>query len=354
MSSPNVRRRGERWTYYVYVTDAAGRRRQHSKGGFKTKREAEAARVRILHSLETGTYIKPDKLSVAHFLLEEWLPAKRPPVLAESTWESYSRNLALHVVPAIGAIPLQKLDAVRLNLLYRELLDSGRRSVPPPVHRHDPTIVKRAVALRRTGLTYEAVAARITEEFPDAPVQLSRHAIAAICRRASLPSSGAPPAGLSPRTVRYIHTILHAALRDALRWNRVVRNVADAATPPPVSAATAAPATTWTAAELKSFLDYVAENRNLPAWIFLATAACRRGEALGLHWRDVDLDAGLATLRWQVTSVRHQIVVKERTKTGRGHVIRLDSPTVAMLRSWKARQAEERLFLGGWCESRGC
>ena len=37
--------------------------------------------------------------------------------------------------------------------------------------------------------------------------------------------------GLSNRTVRYIHTIIHAALRDALRWNRVARNVANAATP---------------------------------------------------------------------------------------------------------------------------
>lgn len=155
MSSTNVRRRGERWTYYVYVTDAAGQRRQHSKGGFKTKREAEAARVRILHSLETGTYIKPDKLSVAHFLLEEWLPAKRPPVLAESTWESYSRNLALHVVPTIGNLPLQKLDAVRLNLLYRELLDSGRRSgaTPGPPARPDdrearPRIAQEGVDLR--------------------------------------------------------------------------------------------------------------------------------------------------------------------------------------------------------------
>ena len=32
--------------------------------------------------------------------------------------------------------------------------------------------------------------------------------------------------------MRYIHTIIHSALDDAVRWDRVVRNVADAATPP--------------------------------------------------------------------------------------------------------------------------
>jgi hypothetical protein len=32
--------------------------------------------------------------------------------------------------------------------------------------------------------------------------------------------------------VYYIHSILHRALRDAVRWGYVVRNVADAADPP--------------------------------------------------------------------------------------------------------------------------
>jgi hypothetical protein len=32
--------------------------------------------------------------------------------------------------------------------------------------------------------------------------------------------------------VQYVHTIVHAALKDAMRWNRVARNVADAANPP--------------------------------------------------------------------------------------------------------------------------
>jgi len=39
--------------------------------------------------------------------------------------------------------------------------------------------------------------------------------------------------GLKPRTVLYVPSIVYAALKDAMRWNRVARNVADAATPPP-------------------------------------------------------------------------------------------------------------------------
>ena len=42
-SRNNVRKRGSTWTYYLYVTDGAGERRQQSKGGFATRKEAEAA-----------------------------------------------------------------------------------------------------------------------------------------------------------------------------------------------------------------------------------------------------------------------------------------------------------------------
>ncbi len=52
--------------------------------------------------------------------------------------------------------------------------------------------------------------------------------------------------GHSPRTVWYIHTIIRAALRDAVRWNKVGRNIADSENPPPTSASQAKRTSTWT------------------------------------------------------------------------------------------------------------
>src|SRR5262245_41841315 len=103
-SKPNVKRRGSTYTYYVYVIGAEGKRRQHSKGGFKTQRAAEEARVTAVHALATGSYVKAERVTLAGFLLDEWLPTRRPPVLEESTWHSYERYLRLHVIPNIGAI----------------------------------------------------------------------------------------------------------------------------------------------------------------------------------------------------------------------------------------------------------
>lgn len=131
-----------------------------------------------------------------------------------------------------------------------------------------------------------------------------------------------------------------------MRWNRVARNVADAATPPPVGSVRNGRPDAWTSAQLRSFLDFVADSRYLPAWVFLATTGCRRGECLGLQWGDLDLDEGTAIISRQVTVIDHELRVKELPKTKRGHMIRLDASTVGMLRRWRARQAEEKLLIG--------
>lgn len=46
--------------------------------------------------------------------------------LAESTWESYERNIRHHVEPRIGHLQLASLDGSTLNRLYADLLERGR------------------------------------------------------------------------------------------------------------------------------------------------------------------------------------------------------------------------------------
>jgi hypothetical protein len=62
-------------------------------------------------------------------------------------------------------------------------------------------------------------------------------------------------ADLSPRTVRYIHTINHRALKDAVKWGRLAPNPADAADPPKASAVSRPESITWTADQLRTFLE---------------------------------------------------------------------------------------------------
>jgi integrase len=83
----------------------------------------------------------------------------------------------------------------------------------------------------------------------------------------------------------------------------------------------------------------------------LATTGMRRGEALGLRWADVDLDAARLAVRQTVIEVNHKIEFS-MPKTAKGRrTIALDAPTVEVLREHRKRQAAQRLEFGpGWAD----
>lgn len=344
-SRNNIRKRGSTWTYFVYITNGTGKRQQVSKGGFATRREAETARVDALAAISNGNWARPERLTVHDFLIDEWLPTQLPPTLEESTYVGYARNIRLHVDPYIGGIKLQQLTPMDLNALYRALLESGRRPASTPPRRHDPAILALINELRGQGLTWKQVAQEVGSRVPEL-AGITRDAVASLHRRSLQPKPAKPIPGLSNRSVRYIHTIIHAALRDALRWNRVPRNVAEAATPPPLGSTRRGRHTVWTGRQLAQFLDFIANNPYLPAWLFLATSGSRRVEVLGLKWHDIDLDAATAVMSRQVTMVDHRVVVKELPKTKVGHMILLDPSTVEMLVHHRKRQIELQRLLG--------
>lgn len=86
----SVRKRGTTWTWYLDAPPdpVTGKRRQASKGGFRTKREAQEALNETLARLRDGTFVPPSQRTLGSFLLEEWLPAVRPPRVRPSTWRA--------------------------------------------------------------------------------------------------------------------------------------------------------------------------------------------------------------------------------------------------------------------------
>jgi integrase len=241
-----VFKRGSRWTYVVDVgQDTHTNRRQRSRGGFATKREAERALREVLHALDREAYVPSSRTTLADYLRHEWLPAVKPN-LRPTTWLGYGRELELNVIPTIGDIPLQQLNAAHLNRLYGFLLSDGRKD--------------------GTG-------------------------------------------GLSTRSVRYVHTILQRSLADAMRWGLVERNVAALADPPRQTASATQHIRTWTREELRSFLDHVRDDRLFPAWLLHATTGMRRGEVLGLRWVDLDLPAQRLAVRKTLVMVGTDVQV---------------------------------------------
>ena len=96
----------------------------------------------------------------------------------------------------------------------------------------------------------------------------------------------------------------------------------------------------------EDFIDSVRADRLFAAWLLAATTGMRRGELLGLRWRDVDLDAETPSIR-QIRTVARYEVLTLTPKTDKGsRTIALDAQTVAVLRSYRVAQMEERLLLG--------
>ena len=157
------------------------------------------------------------------------------------------------------------------------------------------------------------------------------------------------PGALAPATVRRIHATLHRALGDAVRWGVLALNPADGADPPQArSGERKVPA--WSAEQLAAFLTHVRDDRLYGLWHFLAMTGCRRGEALGLAWQDLDIERGMVSIHRALVPVDGKAILCE-PKTARGRrTIALDGLTLAVLRAHACRQADESRAKG-WSDT---
>lgn len=150
--------------------------------------------------------------------------------------------------------------------------------------------------------------------------------------------------GLAPRSVQYCAMILKRALGEAVRWSLIPRNPADLADPPrPAATPTMR---TWSAGELRAFLEHVKDDRLYAAWVLAATTGLRRGELLGLNWRDVDLEAGRVGITRTLLAVADKLSFSAPKTPKSRRSVALDPTTLAALRDHRVAHAEERLRWG--------
>ncbi len=155
---------------------------------------------------------------------------------------------------------------------------------------------------------------------------------------------------LSVKSVRYVATILHRAFKDAVRYGAIAQNPVDRSNIP--KATTSREMKVWTTDQARTFLASQVDNRLYGAYQLLLYTGMRRGEALGLKWSDVDLDAGrLQIVRAYVsTGVQRKGDIgaeftSPKTAKGRRHLA-LDDGTIGALRAHRARQNQEKLLVG--------
>ncbi len=161
-------------------------------------------------------------------------------------------------------------------------------------------------------------------------------------------------AGLSAATVQKMHHVLHKALDQAVRWNLIPRNPADAVKAPTPSPKEMRP---LSAPEARGLLE-AARGARLEAFYVLALhTGMRSGELLGLKWHDIDLSSTVPTIRVRRTLTRTGngkglALGEPKTKKSR-RTVRLTPRAVDVLKGHRARQAKEKLKAGTLYEDQG-
>ena len=160
------------WTIWVDLgrDPETGKRKQQTFTVHGAKRDAERELRDSLHSLEAGSYIKPSRITLGQWL-EQWCQSYVAMHCSTRTAESYQSEVRRHIIPALGTIPLTRLQPQHLETYYARALSQGR-----------------------------------------------------------IDGRG----GLSPRTVQYHHRILSEALSHAVKMGLLGRNVAEVVDPPRV------------------------------------------------------------------------------------------------------------------------
>lgn len=256
--------------------DDEGKQKQISKY-FNTRNEARDWLTETQHNIQTGSYVKPHKITVSHWL-DTWLTVYEKPTIRQTTYDNYETMIRVHIKPAIGHIPLMQLQASDLQQLYNQ---------------------------------------KAKEK--------------------------------SSRTVHLIYHVINMALKQALKEQKVYRNVNEATKLPPLQHKEIEP---LTIEQIHKFLEVAEQDRLYTAFLLELGTGLRRGELLAIKWQDIDLENGkifinrtVARVRKENGSTKTELVYQEpKTKKSKSSVP-IPEDIVKELKKHKARQdSQEKWF----------
>jgi integrase len=276
---------GTNWYAVIDERDADGKRKRRWLSLHTTsKRKAEQELAKILAQQAQGALPPAGKTTVAD-VISAYIESRKVAGRAPKTIISYQSLADTRLLPALGRIPATQLTPQQIERFY---------------------------------------AAQLSSERLDERKNSGDH--------------------ISPTTVRRLHALLRGAFTHALHQGVVVRNPADAVTPPRPAKKEpkALPADTVVA------LLEAAEGHRLARLLRLAvTTALREGELIGLRWADVDLENRRLYVRVQRQYLPGEGIVERETKEHRGtRPIDLTEDEVGLLSAQRAQVAAERLHLG--------
>lgn len=287
---------------YAGYDPLTGRRNYLSEivpAGPKAATEAERVRTRLQNSVDERR--NPTTRATLNQLLDRYFEVLD---VGPTTRQRYEGIARVHIRPALGHLPLTKLDGDILDRFYAQLRRCRERCDGRGSHsRH------------RTPHPHE-------------------------CDDRCRPAECKP---LSASSIRATHWMLSAALAKAVKWRWLSHNPIVSTDPPAPARSNPAPPTPEEAARL---LNEAWKDPDWGAFIWTAmTTGARRGELCALQLDDVDLDGKLLRVRAAMKLDRGRLV-RSSTKTHQHRRIALDDETVEVLREHVDRLRQRAESLG--------
>jgi integrase len=266
------------WAIILDQRDPATGLRRRKWHSFKgTKREAQIECSRLITAVTGGGYIEPNKITLAEFLTR-WLEHIKSQVSPKS-FERYAGIVNQNIKPALGAVILSKLKPAQISEAYTKALAGGRRD-------------------DKEG-------------------------------------------GLAPRTVGHMHRVLKQALSQAVRWELLNRNPAEAVDPPKIEWK---PVQTYDLPQTADVIDAFRGRTMFIPVLLASLCGLRRGEICALRWKNVDLAGAQLSVVESLEQTKAGLRFKS-PKSGKGRTVALPPTVVDELRSYRARRAQEALRL---------
>ncbi|MFD7117325.1 tyrosine-type recombinase/integrase [Streptomyces sp. NPDC059922] len=287
-----------RWEAAGYVLAADNTRKRIRVYG-TTRKEALAKLTEKIAASNRGLPAPSAQGSLATYLTY-WLDAVAVHQLRENTHTRYTAVTRLYLIPGLGKKKLTKLTAKDVRTWLNQLRTTCQCCV------------------------------RGLDRDRDQPV---------CCAAGTCCSKR-----LSPLTLAYVHSVLKSALEHAVREEEIPRNVARnvrTGTPRPRRFEP------LTADEARTFLAATNGHRLQPLFELALHTGLRKGELLGLHWEDLDLDAGTAAIRrtLQRTSTGGLATLPTKTRAAERRIA-LPTRCVQSLKLHHEQQERERKAAG--------
>lgn len=159
------------WGIMVYLGSEGKRKKYYTETVHGSKEEAERRLTTVLKELDDQTFVPPAKMTYGEFLTK-WLTDYAKISLRQTSYEMYETLIRVHIMPALGMIPLKKLTPMGIQSF----------------------------------LTAKALGKRADKK----------------------------KGRLAPSTVKHIHDIIKISLNSAVKWGLLARNPALMADPPKV------------------------------------------------------------------------------------------------------------------------